>query len=262
MVTTVVAAAAGGWIARGQLQTGFAALQSRVGDLRPAPRESSDASPSPPPGQTPPVAAPPTGRLEVRSTPEGARVLVDGEERGVTPLTIDDLPPGTHTVALESASGSLQRRVDVTAGGTTTIDEAIYSGWLQVSSTIELEITEGASILRLNDQNQVLLRPGSHSLRFENRRLGYGVARRVTITPGQTTAISIVPEKSALTVAATLPAEVLIDGVRAGGTPLSDYPVDLGTREVTVRSLDGIERRATITVGAQPARLDIDFSKP
>jgi hypothetical protein len=38
----------------------------------------------------------------VRSTPSGARVLVNGTPRGETPLAIRDLDFGTHTIAVEA----------------------------------------------------------------------------------------------------------------------------------------------------------------
>jgi hypothetical protein len=44
----------------------------------------------------PAAAAPTTGQLIVRSTPAGAAVTVNGEWRGRTPLTIDDLPLARH----------------------------------------------------------------------------------------------------------------------------------------------------------------------
>ena len=59
---------------------------------------------------TPPVAekpaaekpAPPafTGRILVRSTPSGARVVVDGKDRGQTPATIRELTRGEHRVRI------------------------------------------------------------------------------------------------------------------------------------------------------------------
>jgi hypothetical protein len=46
-----------------------------------------------------PVAAPPiVGSLLVRSTPPGARVLVDGRDRGRTPVTVGNLSRGAHSV--------------------------------------------------------------------------------------------------------------------------------------------------------------------
>lgn len=42
-------------------------------------------------------------RLEVASNVSGARVFVDGEERGTTPLSLDDLPPGRHELRVSAA---------------------------------------------------------------------------------------------------------------------------------------------------------------
>ncbi len=45
-----------------------------------------------------PKPAPFDGRLVVRSTPSGARVVVDGRDRGATPATVGDLSRGEHRV--------------------------------------------------------------------------------------------------------------------------------------------------------------------
>jgi hypothetical protein len=204
-----------------------------------------------------------TGRLQVQSDPAGAAVLVDGRARGVTPLTINDLTAGSHNVVLESTKGSVQRIVEVTPDTTTEITEAIYSGWLHLTASIELEISEGTHTFQLDGQNNnVLLSPGWHSLLFENRRLGYRETRQVMIKPGKTTAVSIVAQAAVLTVTATLPADVFIDGERAGEAPLNDYRVSLGTRDIMIKSRTGTERRFTVTVGAKPTRIDVDFAKP
>lgn len=201
------------------------------------------------------------GRLEVESTPAGARVLVDGRERGVTPLTIDDLPAGEHTLALQSTEGTVQRRVTVAEEKTTQVAEAIFSGFLHVSSAIELEISEGPRSIRLNDRNQVLLGPGTHQIRFANRALGFSEVRNVEITPGDVTAVSIELPTTRLSVTANVPGEVFIDGERVGETPLVDVPVRLGTRDIVVKSAEG-ERRITQTLTTAPAHVQFDFSQP
>jgi hypothetical protein len=205
----------------------------------------------------------PTGSLTVRSDPDGARVLVDGRERGVTPLTLDDLALGPHTVVLQTAQGSVGRTVAVTADRTALVSESIYAGWLKLFAPFEVQIAEGTRALRVDDQNQVMLPPGSHELRLENRALGYSETRRVQIEPGKTTSLSLVPSPSTLTVTSSSPATVLIDGAQAGETPLIDHPVPLGTRDIVVRSATGQERRFTRRVTATPpVRIDVDFSKP
>jgi serine/threonine-protein kinase len=69
-----------------------------------APPAARDASPS--------VAARPTrGSLRVESTPKNAAVTVNGRWRGRTPLTIDDLAFGTHTVRIVQPGFSVARQV-------------------------------------------------------------------------------------------------------------------------------------------------------
>ncbi|MHC5055299.1 MAG: PEGA domain-containing protein [Planctomycetota bacterium] len=46
----------------------------------------------------------PTGGLDVASTPAGAEVYLDGEFRGVTPLSLDGLRPGPHAVRVEKTN--------------------------------------------------------------------------------------------------------------------------------------------------------------
>jgi len=81
------------------------------------------------------------------------------------------------------------------------------------------------------------------------------------VKPGDTVNVSIEPAPSRLTITATEPSEVLIDGERIGETPLTDVPVAIGTRDLTVRSASDV-RRKTITVTVEPIVLEIDFSKP
>ena len=83
----------------------------------PAGRDFTDAAipeqPSPSPSATPPPVAPPAtrhppsatapevlGRLSLKTTPEGARVFIDGRDRGRTPASIKDLARGAHRVRL------------------------------------------------------------------------------------------------------------------------------------------------------------------
>ena len=115
----------------------------------------------------------PTGRLRVTSEPAGARVLVDGTPRGATPLTLDDLAVGAHGVVLQSVAGSVRRSVTVSADETTDVAETIFAGWLTVLSPFQLEISEGTRAIRLDDRNQIMLKPGPHELRLENRALGF-----------------------------------------------------------------------------------------
>jgi len=53
------------------------------------------------PQPTRPAPAAAVGGLVVDSRPPGASVTIDGARRGTTPLTIESLAPGPHTVLIE-----------------------------------------------------------------------------------------------------------------------------------------------------------------
>jgi PEGA domain/Putative binding domain, N-terminal len=72
------------------------------------------------------ASAPRPGVLVVSSEPQGARVSVDGQPRGSTPLTLRDVAPGTHHIVLAQA-GYLDNGSDVQVrtGETTTVDRRL-----------------------------------------------------------------------------------------------------------------------------------------
>jgi len=200
-----------------------------------------------------------TGQLTVSSDPSGAHVLVDGKDRGVTPLTLNDVALGSHTVVLQSDQGSVRRTVTVTADRAVAVNEAIFAGWFKVFAPFEVQVTEGTRSIRLDDQNQAMLPPGVHELRFENSAFGFSDVKRVEVQPGQTASLSLVPSPSLLTVVADLPAIVIVDGQQVGETPLTNHPIALGTRDIIVRNAAGAERQFTRTVTAAPVSIDVKF---
>ena len=67
------------------------------------------------------VASGPKGNLTVTSSASPARVLVDGTDRGIAPVTFNGLPAGRHHVAVESRGHAPWAAfVEVSAGGTAT----------------------------------------------------------------------------------------------------------------------------------------------
>jgi hypothetical protein len=202
-----------------------------------------------------------SGGLSILSTPPGARVLLDGTVRGVTPLSLRDVKVGRHLVVLESPAGIVRRPVTVAADAVAEVNESIFAGFVAVYAPFELSITEGTHALRLDDANEIMLPAGPHDLRLANRALGFEEVRHVDLTSGQWLALSVTPPSSTVTVNANEAAEVWLDGIRAGETPLTDRPVALGTHEIVVKRAAGGERRLTATVTVKPFALFVDFSK-
>jgi hypothetical protein len=203
-----------------------------------------------------------TGRLELTSEPVGAQLILDGKPRGVTPVTVEDLAAGTHQFELRSTEGSIRHSVLIKAGETAHVNESIFGGWLKVFAPFDVMIVEGARAARLEEGNQIMLPAGRHELHVVNRTLRYDSVHRVEVKPGETATISVAPPTSTMTISANAPAEVWIDGSRAGETPLVGQQVTVGTHDILVRRADGEERRSVVTVTVNPFTLDVDFSKP
>jgi len=86
---------------------------------------------------------PTTGSLDVRSSPSGASIYIDGVYKGVTPKVISGLSAGSHQAKVtKSGYNDYTRTTSVTAGKTATVSatlspipQAPVTGSLDVSST-------------------------------------------------------------------------------------------------------------------------------
>jgi serine/threonine-protein kinase len=85
----------------------------------PEPPRAADASPRSVPAAAAAAKSAPAavdGRIVVRSTPPGARVILDGQDVGRTPFTATEVSQGSHTVRLmRDGYAPAERRVTVTA---------------------------------------------------------------------------------------------------------------------------------------------------
>jgi hypothetical protein len=215
------------------------------------------------------------GSLEIRE-PAGARVLVDGRLRGTVPLRIGDLEPGSHEVVLEHRGVRSRRTVDVQPGLTATLapapaaqaaatlatDAAVTSGtgWLTVKAPYEMQVLEGGRTLGTTARERMELPAGRHVIEIVSETLGLRQTRSVDVTGGNESVVTINLPTGQLTLVATPPAEVFVDGERAGETPILNMPVAVGPHEVTFRHPEfGEEHRAVTVAAGTPARLDVKF---
>ena len=212
------------------------------------------------PAQPAPAAVPTTGELTVTTQPPGAKVLVDGKAAGTSPVTLKDLAPGRHTITLMADAGAVRRTVRVEAGGTATLDVPIFSGFVEISAPIVLQVSEGGRSLGTSE-NQIMLAPGHHELRLANADLNYVVTKAVEVEPGEGARLQI-DAKGVANINAQPWAEVWIDGAKAGETPLANLPITLGVREIVFRNPQFAERKVVVTVvSGTAATVTVDFTK-
>jgi hypothetical protein len=227
-----------------------------------------------PPAVTVPAAAAPsvpapvastganTGRLEVETQPAGAHVLLDGKPAGDSPLVLDAIAVGRHTITLISSAGSIKRTVRVEAGRTAKVDVPIFSGWVGIFAPFVVQVSEGGKSIGTTEESRLMLAPGHHELTLTNADLGFKGTRTVDIEPGEVRSLTLDP-RGAVNLNASPWAEVWVDGRKIGDTPIANIQLPLGIREVTFRHPQLGERRVSVTVrGDSPAAVSIDMTKP
>jgi len=209
-----------------------------------------------------PTPSPSAGSLDVRSTPTGANIYIDGTYKGATPLVVSGLSEGSHQVRLsKSGYNDHTETAFITAGKTDTISITLLpptplpttpptsprggtsSGSLDISSTptgasVYIDGTyKGGTPLVVSGLSE-----GSHRVRLS--KSGYNDhTQTVFITAGKTTIVSAnippIPQITMPQVIASLDvrstptgASVYIDGTYKGVTPLMISGLSEGSHQV------------------------------
>jgi hypothetical protein len=221
-----------------------------------------------------PAAAAPavgtTGSLQVQTEPAGQMVSIAGADRGLSPLTIDGLPPGQHIVTVRGAKGSMRRTVTVKAGETMSLlvaaaapaaaAAAPAAGWLSVQSPTRLELRESGKLIGTTETEQIMLPAGKHEIEIVNEAIGYRSIREVDVAPNRTSTIAVELPFGTVSLNAQPWAEVWIGGERIGETPIANLQRRVGSYEVVFRHPQHGERRENIVVTLrQPVRLGVDM---
>jgi len=198
------------------------------------------------------------GRLTITSGETEATVLIDGTPQGTTPLTMN-LPEGPHRVLLRSPQGSVEKTIRVQSGESSEMSEAIYPGWVALSATVDVTLSENDKPLKRDERGWAILPPGPHEIHIDNRALGVHEVRRVVVTPGATTRLSFAAHTSTISLTTNELAEVWIDGQPYGQTPLVDQPIAIGVHDVRLRG-SAHERWLRIRATVQPVQVNVDLT--
>jgi hypothetical protein len=237
------------------------------------------------------MAPPPVGTLAVNSNPAGAQVIIDGDAKGTTPITLT-LPPGEHVLALRADGQTRTIPVTITSGGqvaqfielpTNVVAEVtpapppvpatpvaepagaplVVAGWISIAAPIDVQVFERGRLVGTSQSERIMLGVGRHELDLSNEALGYRASRVVQVTPGKVTPIAIELPKGSLALNASPWAEVWVDGEKVGETPIGNVAVSIGTHDVLFRHPELGEQRHAVTVTlAGPARVSATFKKP
>jgi hypothetical protein len=206
-----------------------------------------------------------SGALYVISDPSNSKVVLDGMYRGTTPITLNNLAAGTHTLELDHAGYyDWRSSVTVPAGGTRTVSGTLNPvpvsnvGWVYVSSS-----PGGASVTL--DGSSYGQTPSSGSLKLNNIGVGdHTIVLALAGDQAYTTSVSVhantvsevnailtrsgpQPGAGELSVSSTpAGANVFVDNNFMGITPLTLKDVPVGSHVVSVR-LTGYQDYETTT---------------
>ena len=216
-----------------------------------------------------------TGSLFVRSDPAGAKVLVDNKPAGVTPVTVLDLAPGSHSVSVTANDGSSARQqVQVEAGATATLRLSLdrpqvaeaaaavaepTNGWVLVDAPIEMQVLQNGRSLGASGR-RLPLAPGTYDLQL--RAADFSTSKRVEVNAGRVARVDVNIPDGTVNLNATPWAEVYLDGRNLGETPIANASVSVGTHEVIFRNPQFQELRQVVTVQSGKAtRLAVTLTK-
>jgi serine/threonine-protein kinase len=216
-----------------------------------------------------PKATAGTGDLQVRTDPAGAKVIVDGQARGVSPVNVQGLTPGNHVVVLQNDLGSVNEDVTIQPGATASLvvplktpQGAPVSGWISIAAPAELQVFESDRLLGTSRTDRIMVAAGRHEIEVSNEALGYRTTQTIQVAPGGVVRIRPDWPMGTIAINATPWANVTLDGKELGETPVGNTSVPIGTHEVIFKHPQLGEQRFTATVTANtPARLSVDMRK-
>jgi hypothetical protein len=213
------------------------------------------------------ASAPVTGQLDVRSDPPGARITINGQPVGTTPMVVSNLAAGSHTVLLEREGASVEHTVTIEPGTTAALVAPVTpagptSGWIAVTAPYAMQIFEEGRLIGSTESERIMVAAGRHTFQIVNDTLGFRTSRAVQVQPGRTATMSIELPNGTVNINAQPWAEVWIGQRRIGETPIGNLALPIGSHEVVFRHPQLGERRQAIqvTTGA-PVRLSVDMQK-
>ena len=182
-----------------------------------------------------------TGSVNIKSEPLDAKVLIDGNEVGNTPITITDHKPGVCNVEVKKRGyEDWKESIDIIPG-----KEIVLLPELRMKVGSILIESEPADALVLIDDKEVGntpititdLKPVIHNV--EVRRVGFVIWReKVDIIPEKEVSITAALQVKAGSVtikSEPTAANVIINGKEVGTTPVTITDLKLGTHNVNIR---------------------------
>lgn len=207
--------------------------------------------------------------LFINSATPGLAVVIDGIKRGETPLRIE-LEAGNHVIELSGGGPqpvtgpAPERPVEPVPGAPApvTAPASPAAGWIAVTAPAEVQLFEDGRLLGSSRSERIMTAAGRHEIEVVNEALGYRATRTVAVTAGETASLALDWPSGMLAVNASPWADVWVDGVRVGETPIGQITLPIGSHDVVFRHPElGEQRHTAVITTNTPARLSVDLRR-
>ena len=210
------------------------------------------------------------GKLTVTTLPHGAKVFLDNVEIGVTPLTRDTLPSGEYVLRIEEElHGTLERTLSIADNSEMLVDTPLDRDF----GTVMVTSDPVGIAVRLSESGRTLgttplrshLSSGMYTVLLEDDKYeGYseiiqvGVGDSVRVDAGnmarKTGTLKVFTEP--------LDADVFVDGVYAGKSPLIIKNAPTGPRNIVARLADYSDALKQVVIEyGETSQADLVLSK-
>jgi uncharacterized repeat protein (TIGR02543 family) len=219
------------------------------------------------------VTPPPNGTVVINSVPSGATASIDGNTVGTTPVTVSNVPPGSHIVTIVLATyNTYTTTVSVTAGQIATVNATLVLTPPTVGSIAVTSVPTGAAVtidgvaIGNAPVSQGGFLPGSHVVALS--LTGYNPYQvTITVTAGQTTNVNATlvqtpPQLGTIATTSTpTGAAVTIDGSSVGIAPVTSQGLSPGNH-VVMLTLSGYNPYTTTVnvVAGQTTLLNVNLT--
>jgi len=203
------------------------------------------------------------GELRVNSTPEGAKVFMNGQELGNTPFKRKGLRTGSYNISLKKEGYSdYSHRVRIRANKITSVSPELVSltGELAIlvkpfgSILIDGELLKKDTPTKFTSKVQA----GDHKVTIVHAGLGARWEKKINISGGKTHNIMVdFTRMVTLKVLSTPPGKIIVDGKSTGQDTPKEITVRVGQHIIGVR-LEGFE----MIGGSQNINFEEDLKEP
>ena len=136
----------------------------------------------------------------------------------------------------------------------------VRTGGVRLLSPVEVQVLEGDRVLGSSSDGPIVASAGRHEFEFVNSALGYRARRVVNLKAGAVVSLPLPHPEGRISINATPWAEVWIDNIHVGETPLANLSIPIGEHEVSFRHPSFREQRRTATVRFDaPTRISADL---